>query len=45
MDNNTNSLNLPQPGELIINNDYLESNKDINKISSIKIIQWNIKWI
>jgi hypothetical protein len=43
MDNNTNSLNLPQPGELIINNDYLESNKDINKISSIKIIQWNIE--
>ena len=39
----TKSLNLPQPGELIINNDYLESNKDINKISSLKIIQWNIE--
>ena len=37
------SSNLPQPGELIINNDYLESTKDINKISSLKIIQWNIE--
>ena len=32
--------NLPQPGELIINNDYLDSKDNINmdKISSIKII-------
>ena len=37
--------NLPQPGELIINNDYLDSkdNINMNKISSIKIIQWNIE--
>ena len=39
----TKSLNLPQPGELVINNDYLEPNKDINKITSLKIIQWNIE--
>ena len=43
----TNSSNLPQPGELIINNDYLPKNIDTNidsqKISSIKIIQWNIE--
>ena len=43
----TNSSNLPQPGELIINNDYLPKNTDTNidskKISSIKIIQWNIE--
>ena len=38
-----NLINLPQPGELIINNEYLEIKNEIKKISSVKIIQWNIE--
>ena len=38
-----NSPILPQPGELIINNDYLDPNKNHTNISSLKIIQWNIE--
>lgn len=34
------NINLPQPGELIINNDFLE--EKINN-SEIRIIQWNIE--
>ena len=37
-----NSQNLPQPGELIINNDYLEA-KNPDNYSSVRIIQWNIE--
>ena len=46
--NNKIDINtLPQPGELIINNDYLpkeniNNNKNVN-ISTLKIIQWNIE--
>ncbi len=36
-----NSSKHPQPGELIINNDYLEQKK--NPPSEIKIIEWNIE--
>ena len=38
-----NSPILPQPGELIINNDYLDPNQNHTNISSLKIIQWNIE--
>ena len=44
MESNPQNQNLPQPGELIINNDYLEkNNKNPSNISQIKIIQWNIE--
>jgi endonuclease/exonuclease/phosphatase family metal-dependent hydrolase len=36
-----NSSKLPQPGELIINNDYLEKNSE--EIKEVKIIEWNIE--
>ena len=36
-----NSSKYPQPGELVINNDYLEKNQ--NEIKEIKIIEWNIE--
>lgn len=36
-----NSSKHPQPGELIINNDYLEPK--INPSSELKIIEWNIE--
>ena len=36
-----NSSKLPQPGELIINNEYLEPNS--NEIKEVKIIEWNIE--